>query len=114
MVLGTWSRENTLYGRDGYSVVSNGDLAAQLDAAIRHLPELAPTQAVAADVKPEPTVKPPPDRHLVESSLFIGADKVIRQIEDGKAEPVGTDLGFSSAFDRSASSAQGSCSQHDE
>ena len=88
MVLGRWSRENTLYGRDGYSVVSNGDLALQLEAAILRLPELATTQAVAIEAEPARVVTPPPERHLGESSLFIGADKVIRQIVDGKPEPV--------------------------
>ena len=35
MVLGGWSRKDTLYGGDyGYSVLSNGDLAAQLQGAI--------------------------------------------------------------------------------
>ena len=30
MVLGTWSRKDTLYGGEGYSVIGNGDLAEQL------------------------------------------------------------------------------------
>ena len=30
MVLGTWSRKDTLYGGEGYSVLGNGDLAGQL------------------------------------------------------------------------------------
>ena len=30
MVLGTWSRKDTLYGGEGYSVTGNGDLAEQL------------------------------------------------------------------------------------
>ena len=37
MVLGTWSRKDTLYGDEGYSVVGNGDLAEQLKAAIQPL-----------------------------------------------------------------------------
>ena len=32
MVLGTWSRKDTLYGGEGYSVTGNGDLAEQLQA----------------------------------------------------------------------------------
>ncbi len=44
MVLGTWSRKDTLYG-EGYSVIGNGDLAEQLKDAIRRLPEFAPLQA---------------------------------------------------------------------
>src|SRR5712671_3798541 len=41
MVLGTWSRKDTLYG-EGFSVLGNGDLAGQLKAAISRLPEFAP------------------------------------------------------------------------
>ena len=38
MVLGTWGREGRLYPGD-YSLLSNGDLAEQLRAAIERLPE---------------------------------------------------------------------------
>ena len=48
MVLGAWSRKDTLYGGEGYSVTGNGDLAGQLQGAIRHLPEFAPSQASPA------------------------------------------------------------------
>ena len=48
MVLGTWSRKDTLYGGEGYSVIGNGDLAEQLKAAIHRLPEFAPLQASPA------------------------------------------------------------------
>src|ERR1019366_5690460 len=34
MVLGSWTRKDTLYGGEGYSVVGNGDLVGQLKAAI--------------------------------------------------------------------------------
>ncbi len=39
MVLGNWSRKDTLYG-EGYSVTGNGDLAGQLKAAIARLPRI--------------------------------------------------------------------------
>ncbi len=45
MVLGTWTRKDTLYGGEGYSVLGNGDLAGQLKEAIHRLPEFAPIQA---------------------------------------------------------------------
>ena len=41
MVLGTWSRKDTLYGGEGYSVIGNGDLAEQLKEAIDRLPQFA-------------------------------------------------------------------------
>ncbi|MDQ2622644.1 MAG: DEAD/DEAH box helicase family protein, partial [Actinomycetota bacterium] len=89
-VLGTWSRKDRLYGgEDGYSVVAEGDLAARLDAAVGRLPELAPTRAMVATETPSPAFTPtPPERHVTEGSLFIDDDRIIRQVEGGRAEPV--------------------------
>ncbi len=96
MVLGDWSRKDTLYG-SGFSVTSNGDLASQLKEAIARLPGQV-IQSEAERANPPPTVKesltvpsftpPPPLRHLTEGSFFVGDDKVIRQIENGQGEPV--------------------------
>ena len=56
MVLGTWSRKDTLYGGEGYSVLGNGDLAGQLKAAIHRLPEFAPLQIIfTRDHPPSPS-----------------------------------------------------------
>lgn len=89
-VLGAWSRKDRLYGGEGgYSVTGGGDLAAKLDAAVGRLPELAATQAVAVRPKPPPAfTPPPPERHITEGSLFIGDDRIIRQVAAGRAEPV--------------------------
>ncbi|MBC8166723.1 MAG: N-6 DNA methylase, partial [Bryobacteraceae bacterium] len=38
MVLGTWSRKDTLYGGEGYSVKAQGDLSGQLKDAVHRLP----------------------------------------------------------------------------
>ncbi len=88
MVLGTWSRKDTLYG-EGYSVVGNDDLTGQLKTAIQRLPEFASLQLSAPE---EPSVPaftaPPPDRHIGEGSFFVGEDRIICQIEDGRAVPV--------------------------
>src|SRR5207253_4924467 len=54
MVLGNWSRKDTLYGGEGYSLTSNGELAGQLTAAIYRLPEFAPPQASPAANEPAP------------------------------------------------------------
>jgi N12 class adenine-specific DNA methylase len=89
MVLGDWSRKDTLYGTGGFSVLPNGDLAEQLDAAIRRLPERAPTPAAAARAEPAPAfTPPPPERHIAEGSFFIADDKVIHQVEGGTGVPV--------------------------
>lgn len=93
MVLGEWSRKDTLYG-EGYSVRGNGDLAAKLDAAIQRLPEFAPIPAT-----PEPGhlsrrnlgeggFTPPPERHIDEGSFFVGEDRGIYQVAGGQSVPV--------------------------
>ena len=45
MVLGNWSSKDTLYGDEGYSVVSNGVLAEQLKEAINRLPKFDQLEA---------------------------------------------------------------------
>ncbi len=88
MVLGDWSRQDTLYG-EGYSVTGSGDLAEKLRAAIGRLPQLATGQAAPAAPTPAPTFTPPPVLpHLAEGSFLVGADKTIRQIEGGQTRPV--------------------------
>lgn len=88
MVLGTWSRKDTLYG-EGYSLISNGELAGQLRQAVDRLPEFAPIQASPADEPPAPAfVPPPPQRHISEGSFFVGEDRVIYQFQGGQGVPV--------------------------
>jgi N12 class adenine-specific DNA methylase/predicted RNA methylase len=90
MVLGHWSRKDRLYGgQEGYSVTANGDLPAQLDAAVRRLPELAPAPAATAKAEPAPAfIPPPPGRHISEGSFFVAEDRTIHQVEGGQGEPV--------------------------
>ncbi|HEX3152335.1 MAG TPA: DEAD/DEAH box helicase family protein [Gemmataceae bacterium] len=88
MVLGTWTRTDTLYG-EGYSVTGSGDLAPLLKAAIRRLPEFATFQA--SPVPQHPTsafTPPPPERHIAEGSFFIDDHRIICQSIDGQAVPV--------------------------
>ena len=59
MVLGSWTRKDTLYGGEGYSVTCNGDLSSQLKDAIHHLPEFAPSQASAAPGTTGPSLHSP-------------------------------------------------------
>jgi N12 class adenine-specific DNA methylase len=88
MVLGQWSRQDTLYG-EGFSVTGNGDLAEHLKGAIERLPQFATlkdtpeTEASAPEFTP-----PPPLPHIAEGSFIVGEDKSIRQIMDGEAMPV--------------------------
>jgi N12 class adenine-specific DNA methylase len=97
MVLGDWSRQDRLYGGDsGYSVTGNGDLASQLAAAIRRLPEGQVIQSEAERPNPPPAfTPPPPERHIAEGSFFIGqpapaqaGDRTIYQVEGGQGVPV--------------------------
>jgi N12 class adenine-specific DNA methylase/predicted RNA methylase len=87
MVLGDWSRERTLYGT-GFSVLPVGELAPQLEAAIRRLPELAPPQAAAAATPAPAFTPPPPERHIAEGSFFVADDKAVHQVEGGQGRPV--------------------------
>ncbi len=87
-VLGTWSRKDTLHA-GGISLIADGDLAAQLDAAIRRLPERAASPAAAAKPESVPAfTPPPPEQHLTEGSFFIRDDRSICQIENGQGVPV--------------------------
>jgi N12 class adenine-specific DNA methylase len=89
MVLGTWSRKDTLYGTEGYSVTSSGDLAQQLRDAIGRLPQFAPLEASAAEEPAAPAfAPPPPERHITEGSFFVADDRSICQSVGGQAVPV--------------------------
>jgi N12 class adenine-specific DNA methylase/predicted RNA methylase len=89
-VLGNWSRKDRLYGGEaGYSVLANGDLEHQLDAAIRRLPESAPSRPSPVQAEPAPVfTPPPPERHIAEGSFFVAEDKTIHQVEGGQGVPV--------------------------
>ena len=89
MVLGNWSRKDTLYGGEGYSVTSNGDLKEQLDQAVGRLPEFAKAAATNETSAPAPAFIPPPlERHIAEGSFFIGDNKAIYQMDGGQGIPV--------------------------
>jgi N12 class adenine-specific DNA methylase len=89
MVLGHWSRKDTLYGGDGYSVNSNGDLPQQLKHAITRLPQFAKGKATQVETKPaQHFTPPPPERHITEGSFFAGDDRVIYQSQGGQGIPV--------------------------
>jgi N12 class adenine-specific DNA methylase len=97
MVLGSWSRKDTLYG-EGYSLVGNGDLTGQLKEAIRRLPEFAPMPSSPAQDDPRLLSRrslgeggftlPPLERHIGEGSFFVTEDRTICQSLSGQAVPV--------------------------
>ena len=94
MVLGQWSRTDTLYG-EGYSITANGNLTGQLKEAIERLPASATpeharqvTPSEAERPHPPPFTPPPLERHITEASFFIDDHRVIRQILDGESVPV--------------------------
>ena len=89
MVLGDWSRKDTLYG-EGYSLIGRGDLETDLDQAIHYrLPRFEPIKesAPAEDKTPAFTL-PPLERHVTEGSFFVDDDRKICQMENGQAVPV--------------------------
>jgi N12 class adenine-specific DNA methylase len=89
MVLGTWTRKDTLYG-EGYGVAGTGDLAVKLRAAVGRLPELPrrPPAAGPAPAAAPAFVPPPAERHVTEGSFFVGDDRRLYQVADGRPEPV--------------------------
>ena len=89
MVLGTWSRRDTLYG-EGYSVIGGGDLGERLKAAVEHLPALPPRPSVAkaTPALPPAFVPPPAERHVTEGSFIVGEDRRLYQVENGRPEAV--------------------------
>ncbi len=88
MVLGDWSRKDTLYG-EGYSVTSNGNLADQLDVAIQQLPAFATQEAAPTPLsRSAPFTSPPPERHITEGSFFIDDNGAICQCIEGQTMPV--------------------------
>jgi N12 class adenine-specific DNA methylase len=90
MVLGAWSRKDTLYGGEGYSLTSTGDLTDQLRTAIESLPQFAkPAPTVVEQHEEPPKFSPPPsDQRLSEGSFYVADDRSIRQIEGGQGAPV--------------------------
>ena len=76
MVLGVWTRKDTLYGGEGYSVIGNGDFAQKLQAAIQRLPEYAPLPVSPVQEQSAPAFRPPPpEPHITEASFFINDDR---------------------------------------
>jgi N12 class adenine-specific DNA methylase len=89
MVLGTWTRKDTLYGGEGYSVLGTGDLAEQLREAVGRLPEYTPLQPSQDQELPAQVfAPPPPERHISEGSFFVADDQTICQSLGGQAVPV--------------------------
>ena len=89
MVLGEWSTKDTLYGGEGFSLKTNGDLAEQLQKAIGHLPQFEPIDASThAETPTSVFIPPPPERHIDEGSFFVGENKVIHQLQGGQGVPV--------------------------
>lgn len=86
IVLGSWSRKDTLYGGEGYSVTGNGDLARQLQAAVVRLPEFTPSQPSPVVEKLAVAFTPPPTLpHIGEGSFFVGDNRTICQSVAGQS-----------------------------
>jgi N12 class adenine-specific DNA methylase len=88
MVLGTWSRKDTLYGREGYSVLGAGDLTEQLAGAVQRLPEFPLLRSTPRDAPTRVFAAPPTEQHVSEGSFFVRADRTICQMVNGEAAPV--------------------------
>lgn len=87
MVLGHWTRKDTLYG-EGYSVLGNGDFPGELTSAIRRLPEFSAFTATTVADKPAAKAVLPIAPHIAEGSFFLSDDGTICQWIEGEAVPV--------------------------
>jgi len=88
MVLGDWSRKDTLYG-EGLSVISREPLADALQRAVSRLPTFSADSVSHETADPAPAfVPPPPERHMNEGSFFVGSDRAMYQVEGGQGVPV--------------------------
>ena len=89
MILGAWSRKDTLYGGEGYSVKSNGDLAGQLRQAVERLPKFEAMRVTVIESETAPAfVPPPPERYIDEGSFFVGDDRIVYQSQGGQGVSV--------------------------
>ena len=84
MVLGAWSRQDTLYG-NGYSLKSQGNLAERLREATARLPEF-PTRERTATTSS--FVPPEANAPGSDGSFVLGADRRILQRTKGELVPV--------------------------
>ena len=90
MVLGTWSRQNRLYGGEAnYSLVADADYPLRLRQAIARLPEGVYAGHATSAEPAAPSFTPPPALpHIAEGSFFVADDKSLLQIQEGQAIPV--------------------------
>ena len=79
MVLGTWSRHDTLYGGEGYSITGSGDLKDKLNEAIQKLPAFAPQEPSTTPEEPKVSFTSPPSLHVGEGSFFVAENRTICQ-----------------------------------
>ncbi len=87
MVLGDWSRKDTLYG-EGISVVSREPLAEALPGPSATC-QRSPRFEVPRNGRSGSAFVPPlPERHMNEGSIFVGSDRAIYQVEGGQGVPV--------------------------
>lgn len=87
-VLGTWTRQDRLYGRaDGYSVRGQGDLAVHLAAALAQLPSNVWRHSEGTpETRPRPSIPVSPS--LSEGSFFVTDTGAICQVQDGEGHAV--------------------------
>ena len=71
MVLGTWTRKDTLYGR-GLQRQQQWRSGRAAQGAIHRLPEFAPLTASRPRNHLSAFTPPPPERHITEGSFFVG------------------------------------------
>lgn len=92
LVLGDWSRQDTLYGSEQeYSLVGDGKLAGRLEKAMPArwaYPADEPEDEEEAVEAPAPAAVPAGDWAAHEGRFIVGDDRIVRQVEGGSLAPV--------------------------
>ncbi|TWT51733.1 hypothetical protein KOR42_34200 [Thalassoglobus neptunius] len=90
VVLGDWTLQKQLYGDDGYSIRSNGNLADQLANSIDQLPkaDTSRTSVFQQEATAPRFARPPPLNHITEGSFFVGDNGLVCQQVNGESQPV--------------------------
>ena len=85
MVLGRLTAKRGQYGRAELGVRGDGELSTKLAAAVGRLPQFPTFEAVA---RPAAFAAPALNRYAAEGGFYVGDDRGIYQMQDGRGVPV--------------------------
>ena len=90
MVLGDWSRKDTLYGGEAATASpATATWPRSSTPPSGGCPSVPRRRPPRPKAEPAPAfTPPPPERHIAEGSFFVGDDRTIHQVEGGQGVPV--------------------------